>query len=157
MDVVERLNRDLEMKEEKIGQLESKLSEMEEAQEDRDYQDEWRWRHIRTLTPEENMGLPFPRLELRRIRKSEYSSTVHYGLVNLHLDGSLMFYPFSSVMVGGKTPLFDTPFRSGGDILNDMYELNLRGFVIDEGKSKELSLDDKGSIPNGLAAKMEKG
>jgi hypothetical protein len=155
MDITERLNRDLEKKEKEIEKLETKISEMEEAQEDLEYRDEWRWRHIRALTPEENMDLPVPRLEIRSKRKSAYITIVDYGLVSLHLSGDVMYYPFSSTEVRGKSLPLSTPFRAGGDILNDMYELNLRGFVIDGDENKELSLEDKDDLPSGLVIKMK--
>jgi hypothetical protein len=50
-----------------------------------------------------------------------------------------------------------TPHRDGAHIYNDMFELNLRGFLVEGSKFIELSLTDTDHLPQGLLSRMEKG
>lgn len=150
--VIEHLEGMLEEKDKTIAKLENKIEEFE-------YRDEWQWRQIRTLSEEENLDLPIPRLEIRHRTKSRYRTVIDYGLVYTHLVGEINFIPISSTKVSGHVSRSEIymPFRDGAHIYNDMFELNLRGFIIEGSRYKELSLADSEELPQALRSRMEKG
>jgi len=129
----------LGQKDERIEELEAKLSKLE-------YEDEWRWRQIRQLSDEENMQLPLPRLEIRHRRPSKYTHFMDYGLVYKHFLGHIEFIPISctktsGVSQGNSSSLY-LPHRDGAHIYNDIFEFGLRGFLVDGFLCRELLLTD---------------
>jgi len=133
---LEELDRILAEKDSKISALEDKLAKQT-------YQDEWSWRQIKTISEEDNLGLPLPRLELRYRIPSDYTHYVNYGLVYRHLLGEIQFIPIGCTKISGKVAHLSTPYRDGGHMFSDMYELKLRGFVVDGTVSRELTFSDK--------------
>lgn len=146
---LDELDQILDEKNEKIRTLEDKIERME-------YRDEWHWRQFRTLSDDENLGLPIPRLEIRHRKVSPYTTFVDYGIVYRHLLGEIMFVPLSCTKTSGYTEPLQTPFRDGAHILNDMFELNLRGFVVEGKEFKELSLLQLDNLPANLVERIVK-
>lgn len=150
---IDRLENLIAEKDREIEKLFDKIENLE-------YRDEWRWRQIRQLTEKENADLPVPRLELRYRDKSEYQHFIDYGLVYRHLMGDIEFIPISCTKIGGKGLLLSMPFRDGAHMYNDMYELRLPGFVVDEKDGvqivKQLSLGDERELPSALVTRMKK-
>jgi hypothetical protein len=127
---------------EKLEEAESKISKLEQEKENREYAERWRWRHIRTLSDEDNLDLPVPRLEIRYSRADDYNSEALYSLVYRHLLGQIELIPIGLTRVGdsGKYARdLDEPFRDGAHIKNEMKQLGLRGFVVGNGKYKEIN------------------
>lgn len=149
--IIEKLEAELEEKDEKISYLEEKIDNLK-------YADEWKWRHIRTLTAEENMDLPTPRLEIREKVVSEFEIVATYGLVRRNLFEEIIFMPFSSVKVSGSKAVMGIykPLRMTGDMYNDMFELGLKGFIIFEDCVEEISLENTLDLPQALLVRMEK-
>lgn len=152
MSAADRLAKQLEEAEQKISELEEKIEASE-------YEEEWRWRHLFNLTPDENLDLPVPRLELRYAPMGKYNWEVKYGLVHERLMSEIEFVPFGSTKIGGSSrddqERLELPFRSGADIYNDMYLLKIPGYVVNGKKFKQLDLTDRDALPNGLVAKMD--
>jgi len=146
----------LEAREAELEKLRNQLQEIEirdaDATEKANYEDGWRWRHIRCLKSSElsdedvedtNFGLPVPRLEIRIRRISDYNTIVDYGLVSQHLCEQIHFIPIGSTQVGGsdnfppgwsKTAIegrkLMLPFRDGAHISHDARQLNLPAYVV---------------------------
>lgn len=146
--VMEQLEKALEEKDQRIAALIEKLERIE-------YHDEWSWRQIRKLTDEENLGLPVPRLELRYRVISEYTHFVDYGLVYRHLLDTIEFVPIGCTKINGKVRQLDTPFRDGAHMFFEMFELNLRGFVVNGSEYRELTFEDS-EVPSSVLAKIKK-
>lgn len=111
---------------------------------------------------EDNKNLPVPRLEARASELAnveyDYKHIVVYGVVRLDLFNKIVFSPISYTKVGCVDNFENLmmPFRMEGDMLNDMFELKLPGYFVKPNQSKELSLNDKDSIPHNLKEKMNK-
>jgi hypothetical protein len=148
---LDELDQLLDEKDAKIRELEDKIAKME-------FKDEWHWRQLRVLSDEENLGLPIPRLEIRHRKTSKYTTFMDYGIVYRHLLGEITFVPLSCTKTSGHTDtdreLLRVPFRDGAHILSDMYELKLRGFVVEDDKFRELSLLDLDKLPTALANRI---
>ena len=150
MKAFERLEKVITEQEEKIAELEKTLETYE-------YKDDWFWRQFKVLTEEENLNLPVPRLELRYVQKTKYTMISSYSIIYRHLLGDIMSIPISSTKIDGCNASVDfLPFRDGAHIYNDMYELNLRGFVVTGTDVKELSLKDTENLPSALLARIQK-
>lgn len=156
--VEERLNERIEELEDERDELETKIDELESKNEVLENGDPWQWRQMRKLTKEENLGLPLPRLELRYRKLDEFEVAIDYALVYEHLVGDIIFAPLGSTKTSGasriKDDCLETPFRSGADILHDMWHMKLPGFVVNGINSRQLSLEDKNDLPSGLIKKM---
>jgi len=138
---IERLEKLIEDQENQITELEDQLENMT-------YHEQWKWRAIRELDEKENLGLPVPRLELRNRKVSKYSRIVDYGLVHRHLLGHIEFIPIGSTKIDGGRETYTNllqklPIRDGAHIYHDMWELKLRGFIVDFPECQELSFDDE--------------
>lgn len=150
--IEERLNDELNEKENIIEKLEEELETIK-------YHDEWKWRHIRTLSKEENLGLPIPRLEIRYRTIDDYNLVADYALVYESLMGETTFCPLSATRCGTSFRYLEDlelPFRNGADIMNEMYILNLPGYRVANGKYKKIDLSDPSDLPSALRRKMEK-
>lgn len=143
--VMEQLDKALEEKDRRIAELEEKIERLE-------YHDEWSWRQIKKLTDEENLGLPTPRLEMRYRVISSYLHFVDYGLVYRHLLGDIEFVPIGCTKINGKVRQLDTPYRDGAHMFNEMFELNLPGFVVNGSDYRELTFDDD-EVPSSVRQK----
>ena len=132
MTLEERLNDELCEAEELIADLKRKL-------EDKEYTDQWSWRHIFQISEEDNLGLPIPRLEIR-YRLDEYNAYADYGLVIRHYSKHIDFIPLSSTRVSkeyaGKLEL---PFRDGAHIIFDKENLKLPAYVTFEKNVREIT------------------
>lgn len=111
------------------------------------------------MTKEENMGLPVPRLEIRKHDMSGddmYNVRADYGMVYEHLMGHLVFVPFGCTKIGASAryDYMDLPFRDGSHLLNEMFFLKLRGFVVYKDQFQEVFLT-KENMPNGLSGKLK--
>lgn len=137
----------LDRKDERIEELEAKLRMLE-------YEDEWRWRQIKQLSDEENMQLPLPRLEIRHRRPSQYTHFMDYGLVFRHLLGHIEFIPIGCTKTSGVSSSLYLPHRDGAHIYNDMFELGLRGFLVDGSLCRELLLTDP-DLPYAVEEKVK--
>ena len=145
-DVISRLETliDRLAKQEKdMAELEEENNELADRLDAIEYQNKWRWRLVRILSDEENIGLPIPRLEIRWERLDEFNVRACYSLVYRHLLGRIIAHSLSSTHVGGdwsdNEPLsLRLPFRDGAHIMHDMQTLNLPAFVVAGGKSREL-------------------
>lgn len=147
--VMEQLDKALEEKDRRIAELEEKIERLE-------YHDEWSWRQIKKLTEEENLGLPLPRLELRYRVVSNYCHFVDYGIVYRHLLDDIEFVPIGSTKINGKVrQQLDTPYRDGAHMFNDMFEMNLPGFVVNGSDYRELTFDDV-EVPSSVKVKVKK-
>lgn len=123
-----------------------------------------RLRNPWTLTKEQNLNLPVPRLEIRQslldnpVGDFGYNVKAEYGMVYEHLTGETIFVPLGSTNIGANLSRYDfmgLPFRDGAHIIHDMFMLKLRGFVVYQDKFKELFISDD-TIPGGLRTKMQK-
>lgn len=117
-----------ETKNERIKELQEEIERLEyvrsEEKRTREYEERWRWRHIRTLKEsgkyaadkdviDANWDLPVPRLEIRYRRLDRYNRIADYGLVTQHLGGHISFCPLGSTKVcGGAQGLTDCPADS---------------------------------------------
>ena len=127
----ERLN-------EELGEAECKIRQLEEKIENKEYTDEWSWRHIRQLSEEENMDLPIPRMEIR-YRVDDYNAYADYGLVTRHFMKHIDFTPLSSTRMGIKSAeSLNLPHREGAHIIHDKENLKLPGYVVYKDKFKEI-------------------
>lgn len=143
-----RLVNKLLKRDEYITQLENRLAVFDKETEEKKYTEEWRWRHIREFTPKENLKLPIPRLEIRWERLGRYTRIANYFLVYRHLTGEITAIPLGSTRTdGGKDPdgpmELRTPFRDGAHMNHDMKHLNLRAFVVADGKYQEIKLREE--------------
>jgi len=123
----DRLARDLERAEERIGELEDELARTKEA---------LPWTEHLEL-PEEP-DLPVPRLEMVWEEGSAvrcgYNYRCSYRLVYRHLLGHLVGVPLGETMVGSSRPPdawggIGTPFRDGAHIRSDAASLRLPAYV----------------------------
>lgn len=121
-------------------------------------------RHLRRkLKGHEKLDLPVPRLEIRKhllpdSDKQGYDIRADYSLVYEHLDGSHIAVPFGQTRIGTDLKhyrMFDLPFRDGAHMLNEMYFLRLRGFVVYGDKYEEVFCTPE-TMPNGLTSKIER-
>lgn len=143
LTIEERLNAQLNEANQNIAKLQQEIEDLR-------YQEEWKWRHIRKLSSDENLGLPVPRLEIRYRKLAEYesASAADYGLVYSHFwKNEIFFVPISSTRCGGgrteHEDYLDLPFRDGAHIKNEMKQLNLRGFVTNGTRSREIELGEQ--------------
>lgn len=129
----------------RIEQLESQVKGFEREKDRREYEEEWRWRHIRDLDPKNvDLSLPVPRLEMNYRFEGDYTVIADYGLVYKHFLGQLVFMPFGSTRIGGgrygdTQRVMELPFREGVHILSDMAQLNLPGYMVCGGSSIRIS------------------
>lgn len=155
---LDRLAEQLDERDTQIEELEEKLYNIQHKYDQLHDGDEWAWRNIRNISETDNLGLPVPRLEIRYRKYDDYNVIADYGLVHRHLLGKIDFIPFGSTRIGGARSLepehLDLPFRDGGHILNDMWELKLPAYVVNGKKFKEIELT-KDSAPNALLKKMK--
>lgn len=134
MDTEKRLEELLDKKDDEIRDLERRLKELENAYEFAD----WRLMVHTSLTEQENMGLPIPRLELR-YGNGTYGENCIYSLVYKHACGGIVRVPLSVTTWSGfhERPKMGingkiyTPIRDGYHITQDYIQLNLPAFVID--------------------------
>jgi hypothetical protein len=90
-----------------------------------------------------------PRLEIRcRNLGDWFNWEWRYGIVYLHLSGTIVFVLLGHIKVGGDgRPPMDgngrirLPFRDSAHIDHDMKQLGLPGFAILEGKIEPLAHD----------------
>jgi hypothetical protein len=119
---------------EQIYQLEGRVAELTEENENLRYSDDWRWRMAKPLTEEENLGLPLPRLEVRYDIKDSYSAIVTHQLVLKHFLGTIECYPIESTKMNGRMEGTEKdlrlPFRMGVHFQHDMRQTGLPGFVV---------------------------
>lgn len=143
MTIEERLNEQIDEKDDQIQELENRIDELESRLD----HGRWQWQQHEAFENDElSQQMPFPRLEMRLIRRSKdnwYSVEYLYGLVYKHYsdlyNNMLRFIPFSltiseggkdtfeSRLVNGELPL---PFRDGTHIRSESALLNLPAFII---------------------------
>jgi hypothetical protein len=143
MTIEERLNETIEEKDEQISELESKIDELEQKL---DYA-RWQWQQHEAFENDEfSKQMPFPRIEMRMIRRSKdswYSIEWIYGLVYKHYsdlhNNMLRFVPFSLTTSEGGHDTFesrlyngqiDLPYRDGTHIRSEAALFNLPAFII---------------------------
>lgn len=143
MTIEERLNETIEEKEDQIAELESKIEELEMKL---DYC-RWQWQQHEAFDNDNfSQQMPFPRLEMRMIRRSKdswYSIEWIYGLVYKHYgdlyNNMLRFIPFSLTTNDGGHDSFESrlnngqinlPYRDGTHIRAEAALLNLPAFII---------------------------
>lgn len=148
MTIEERLNETIEEKDEQISELESKIDELEQKL---DYA-RWQWQQHEAFENDElSKQMPFPRLEMRMIRRSKdnwYSVEYLYGLVYKHYsdlyNNMLRFIPFSLTTSEGGRDTFesrfkdgklDLPYRDGTHIRSEAALFNLPAFIVCKEKS----------------------
>lgn len=140
---------------EQIEELKHKIHMLEIEKDEREYDERWRWRHIRKLkggtyddVVDTNFDLPTPRLEIRLQTTNFGRTQADYGLVLEHLVGHIDFIPIGSTrMDGGFRPALEKardederqawfkqhlqlPFRDGAHIAHDAHRLNLPAYVV---------------------------
>lgn len=137
MKAIERLEEQLNERDEKIEELEGKLAEAERAAEE-----DHTWsKHVEYKAGEEpSPELPVPRLEMRwseEERNDSYELTARYSLVYRHLCKQIVFVPLGVTRTTGAlaerinpNKTVDTPFRDGAHLRNEMAQLGLRAFGI---------------------------
>lgn len=114
----------------------------------------------RILSESEKMNLPVPRLEIRKYRYPEpigvYDVRADYSLIYEGLMGEHILIPLgqTKIQTSRWTDPMELPFRNGADLLNEMWILKLRGFVIFEDQAKEIFITPE-NCPNALAKKMK--
>ena len=150
LETIERLENEIYDKDCKIEKLEEKLENI-------DYEDTWKWRHIRELSKEENKDLPVPRLEIRYRNLDKFNHVADYGLVYEHLMGEILFVPFGSTKCGNSKSLDEQalPFRDGSHIKHDAYFLKLPAFLVSGDKVEEVDLKNERNWPNALYSKIK--
>ena len=157
IDIVEKLNDEVEEKKEKIERLENELSHINDFHVNR-------WQHhkgVRLEKTDARNKLPLPRLEMIYSIK-DYQIVWLYGLAFkpfwfLHGTGpDYIFLPFSRTISSGEdiTNLEKQhtllPFRDGLHIKHDSMILDLPMFFIhlNKNESVEIENDSKGHIAN---------
>lgn len=151
-----RLRELLQLKDDRISELESDAEEIREAEE----REEWRWSLPRKVTNDERLAVP--RLEIRCVPVSDnwYNFRWDYALIYKHLLGHLVAVPFGSTTCNssaGRPPVRDgkihTPFRDGVHIAQDSLTLRLPAFALCDGIIELIEMVDgkikTTSVPNG--------
>lgn len=167
MTLAERLNAQIEEKEERIQELEAEL-EVKERQFDLNM---LTWQMHRSFENDEfSKQMPFPRLEMRLTRVSPdnwYAIEWTYGLVCKHYsdmgNDTLLFIPFSRTDSSGGTGKFenwlheaklDQPHRDSFHIRADALVLNLPAYIICREKNICEKIDFDGYNIDQLVTKM---
>lgn len=164
-DRIRTLTDALEEARQEAADLRAQIEQAEEARAAEEYEDEWRWRHIRTLEGEQAMPeLPVPRLEIRwRAVGSGTTRIADYGLVYRHYsDDQLRFVPLESTRCSGGRVLdsdpgaaLGTPWRMGAHLMADMLSLNLPGFVVSEfGMSRQIDVATDPDTPTEIRRRL---
>ncbi len=137
LSVEERLNDDLYNKEREIEKLKEEVDDLT-------YRDDWKWRHIKHLSEEENMDLPVPRLEIRYRALDKYNVAADYALVYKHLLGHIEFCPLGSTRCSSHSYIknLDLPFRDGAHIRHEMATLKLPGYVVGGSNFREIEIGE---------------
>ena len=143
MTIEERLNETIEEKDSLISELESKIEDLEQRF---DY-GRWQWQQHEAFDNDEfSKQMPFPRLEMRMIRRSKdnwYSIEWIYGFVYKHYsdlyNNMLRFIPLSLTTSEGGRDTFESrlqngklelPYRDGAHIRSEAALFNLRAFIV---------------------------
>jgi len=142
MNNIKRLEELLDIKDNKIEELESELNKYKIEEENDIDRENWKWTIHKNLSEKENMDLPIPRLELKYNNLTDdcYNSEWEYYLVYKHLLGDIICVPlgYTKVSGGNKAPIYDGKinllFRDGAHIKNEAKQLNIPAYVICEGK-----------------------
>lgn len=167
MTLAERLNAQIEEKEERIQELEEKL-ESQERQFDLSM---LTWQMHRAFENDEfSKQMPFPRLEMRMSRVSPddwYAIEWTYGLVYKHYSDTenemLRFIPFSRTDSSGGTGKFEMwlqggklnqPHRDRFHIRADALTLNLPAYIICREKDICEKIDFEGYHIDQMITKM---
>lgn len=159
---MERLHELLNQKDQEIESLTHLVEGLEAQAEANNYEEKWRWRHIRKIAPGEyddhvedrNHDLPVPRLELRWREDGEgWGEIVDYGLVYRHFLGTVLFVPLGSTSigtyVGDRDPesadQLEMPFRDGAHAQHDAPQLGLPLYLVHErtGLVRQVDLTEK--------------
>lgn len=143
--------------EELLSKADNRIEQLETEAENREYKENWRWRHFRDISEEDNLGLPVPRLEVNYRKLDAYNTAIDMGLVRHKFPNrGYEFIPFESTRVGGGISgssyedNLEEPFRQSAHFRDAMIYLGLRGFVVGKGKFKEVDLSDTPRLPGGL-------
>jgi hypothetical protein len=132
----ERLEELLEVKDQRIEELESELQKYEDAKEE----EKWRWCIHENLP--EHQTLPVPRLEM--VFEPEYggddwyNTVIKYRLIYRHFLNHCVAVPLGHTKRGGgRKPtlddvLMDLPFRDGAHIRHDARSFGFPAFAICE-------------------------
>lgn len=143
MTIEERLNETIEEKDDQISELQSKIQELEQRL---DYS-RWQWQQHEAFDNDEfSKQMPYPRLEMRMIRRSKdswYSIEWIYGLVYKHYsdlyNNMLRFMPFSLTTCSGGRDTFESrlrlgkielPYRDGTHIRSEAMLFNLPAYIV---------------------------
>lgn len=145
MKIQERLEEQLNLKDERIEELEKELQELKD-------ESEWDWKWSRHKTLKQNLeNLPVPRLEMRWHKESEdgYLQRWDYWLIYRHTLNHLVAVPLGQTKTqggNGQPPIYEgkirTPFRDGVHICNDTGHLGIPAFGIVEDKIVRLAMKD---------------
>jgi hypothetical protein len=145
MNATERLEKQLDEKDERIEALETELQELKDESES-----DWKWARHKTLK-ENPDNLPVPRLEMRWHKESDdgYLTRWDYNLIYRHLLGHLVAVPLGQTKSqggNGTPPIHNgeirTPFRDGVHICTDTEHLGIPAFCIVEGTIVRLMMKD---------------
>ena len=133
METAEYLTGLLNEKDRQIDKLAERVEELENTLDGRT----WGWTIHTTVSEDENMNLPVPRLEMRWRELDDwgYNWEAQYRLVHRHFLDHLVAIPLGSTKRGGDSPPMtnekvDLPFRDGAHIKHDAKALDLPAFVI---------------------------
>ena len=149
-----RLVNKLEDRDSTIGELKAQVEAYETEEEEKKYQNAWRWRELRKFTLEENLKLPLPRLEMRWEGEGWSNRMATQFLVYRHFLKHIVAVPLGSTQQGGgydnddseRQKRTDLPFRDGAHMKSNMRTMGLRGFVVAmDGKTvREIKLNKDG-------------
>jgi len=141
MTTIERLEELLNERDEQIQELTDRIEAFEEMRND----DRWRWARHEQINNDE---LPTPRLEIRCDVLGDYHQSWTYAMVYRHLLGHSVRVPLGHTEMNGSfirsnyDLMWYMPFRDGAHIKNDMRQLNLPAYVIMDGKTQQIEVNN---------------
>jgi hypothetical protein len=168
MTIEERLNEQIDQKDDQIQILERKIEQLESHL---DFC-RWEWQQHQAFQNDElSKKMPYPRLEMRLGRLSKdnwYSVEWIYGLVHKHYsdtdNDTLLFFPFSKTTGNGGNGTFESHFfegklelprKDGFHIYADSKVLGLPAYIVCKEMNICQSVDIEGFSNYDILSKMK--
>lgn len=168
MTIEERLNEQIDQKDDQIEKLERKIEQLE----NRLNFCQWEWQQHEAFQNDVlSKQMPYPRLEMRLRRLSKenwYSIEWIYGMVHKHYSDinneTLLFFPFSRTTGNGGNGTFEShffggklelPHRDGFHIYADSKVLGLPAYIVCREMGICQSIEIEGFTNYNIVAKMK--
>lgn len=141
MTAIERLEELLDERDSQIQELTERIELLEEQRRG----DLWRWAKHEEVKDDE---LPTPRLEIRCDVLEAYHQSWTYSMVYKHLLGHSVRVPLGHTEMNGSFTrgnndlTWHMPFRDGVHIKNDMKQLGLPAYVVMDGKTQQIEVNN---------------